>query len=131
MTWMPFLNAVDNKTIQFVSYRPSGSAFAILDRKISITGPPEVLELVDDADAHLLPALIDLLKDPQKAWAAAIILTSLTAGDGKVIESFSGEAEKWWEAIGTNVYQYWNNWYEENKNNIQWNQSKKIFAAAV
>jgi hypothetical protein len=131
MTWMPFLDAVDNTTIQFVSYRPSGSVFALLDRKIGITGPAAVLNLVEEADPNLLTALIDLLKDPQKAWAAAIILTALTGGDGKVVESFSGRPEKWWEAIGTNAYGYWKNWYQENKNNLQWDKSKKIFAAAL
>jgi hypothetical protein len=131
MKWMPFLNAVDNKTIQFVSFRPSGSAFALLDRNIKIVGPSAVLNLVEKANIALLPALINLLKDPEKAWAAAIILTSITGADGKLIESFSNEPGKWWESIGVNTYEHWNNWYLENKNNIQWDRSKKIFAAVV
>lgn len=43
MTWISFLNAIDSKTIQFATYRPSGSALALLDRRVSLIGPQAVL----------------------------------------------------------------------------------------
>ncbi|MDH7460666.1 hypothetical protein QEG73_05230 [Chitinophagaceae bacterium 26-R-25] len=127
MSWQPFLDSVDNKTIQFVTHQSSGSQFAVIGRSVDVVAPDAVLHLVREADINLLPALINLLKDSSKAWAAEIILSSLTAVDGKIIESYQTNVKEWWENIGVNEYQHWNNWYLKNKNNIQWNKMKGTF----
>jgi hypothetical protein len=127
MSWTLLLKSVNNKTIQFATYRPSGTKTALLERKIKVTGPDSVLTLMLQADVDLLPALIDLLKDSTKAFAAEIILTALTDANGKTIEAFSGNPEEWWKTLGVNAYQHWNNWYEKTKKSIEWDKSKKIF----
>lgn len=127
MTWQPLLKSVTNKTIQFASYSPERSTFAVLERNIIVTGPDSVLQLMKAGDIAILTSLIDLLKDSTKAWAAEIILTALTAGDGKVIESFAGDPKKWWEAAGANSYTYWDSWYKKNQDVIEWNNETQKF----
>jgi len=127
MTWEPLLKSVNNKTIQFASYSPERSAFAVLERNIIVTGPDSVLQLLQAGDTAILPSVIDLLKESTKAWAAEIILTALTAGDAKVIESFNDDPQKWWETVGANSYAYWNSWYIKNKDSIEWNSDTGKF----
>jgi hypothetical protein len=127
MEWEPFINSVDNKTIRFVTFRPPESHFATLERQVRVIGPDSVLDLIRNADLSLLPSLIELLKDSKKAWASEIILTALTAGDGKILESFSDAPGQWWKSIGINSHQKWNSWYLANKNKIVWDEELKVF----
>jgi hypothetical protein len=127
MKWKPFINAVSNKTIRFASFRPPESPFATLERQVKVTGPDSVLELIRFADTSLLPSLIEFLKTPEKAWAAEIILTAITETDGKILESFSLNPSKWWDAIGLNAFTKWNTWYLKNRDKIKWDEKLQIF----
>lgn len=127
MKWHDYLSSIDNQNIQFATMRPPGSAFATLERKVVIIAPKAAVNLTKIDDAALIPALIELLQNSQKAWAAEILLTAITGGDGKIVESFSGSSDEWWDNVGQNAYGKWHNWHQENKENIVWSKSEKIF----
>ncbi len=127
MKWKPSIDAVNNKTIRFVTFRPPESTLATLERHVRITGPDSILKLIQNSDLPLLSSLIELLKDSKKAWASEIILTALTMSDGKILESFSDAPEEWWKSIGVNSYKKWNSWYLMNKNKITWDEKLLVF----
>ena len=83
------LDAVRNDDVQFATMRPPGSRFSVLDRQIVITAPPELEQLATLGDPDVLDELVDLLDDPARAWAAAVVLAAVTGRDAKEVESFS------------------------------------------
>jgi hypothetical protein len=84
------LTAVRSDRVEFVTMRPPGSPLAILDRRVVVTGPPEVVELSRSGDPRLLDALVDLLGDRDRAWAAQVLLAALTRHEEKLAAERGG-----------------------------------------
>ncbi len=83
------LNFVWNDRIKFVTMSSPDSQFATLDRLIVITGPAELIELAGKADIRVLDQLVSLLRDPDRAWAAIVLLAALTRREEKVVDAFA------------------------------------------
>src|SRR5690242_7939048 len=100
MEWPHLLDAVQNDRIAFVTMRPPGSPFTTLDRRVVLTGPPEAQDLAATGDPRVLEALIALLRDPARAWAAEVVLAALTRREEKQVDSFAAAPDTWWAAVG-------------------------------
>src|SRR5260221_3116120 len=83
------LTFVRNDLIKFVTTSPPGSQFATLDRQIVITGPQELVELARKGDLGVVDQLVQLLKDPDRAWAAAVLFVPLACREGDIIHPFA------------------------------------------
>ncbi len=121
---------VRNDRIQFVTTRPPGSKFAVLERRVSVTGPPTLVELAQAGDAQVLDDLAALLNDPSRAWAAAVLLAALTGHEAKVIDAYAARPEAWWAALGPTAQARWAAWLDEHRASLTWDAQAGTFVAA-
>jgi len=124
------LTFVRNDLIKFVTTSPPGSQFATLDRQIVITGPQELVELARKGDLGVVDQLVQLLKDPDRAWAAAVLLAALTGREGDIINAFAPNPEMWWDAVGRTAYDRWNQWLTESRGKLMWDTENQVFVEA-
>ena len=121
------LKSVRNERIQFATQRPPGSRFALLERRVVVTGPPELVELVNTGDPRILPLLTELLKERSRAWAAEVLLASLTHREEKQVDSFAACPEKWWDAVGHGAHGRWSSWMSQVAGKLAWDESERMF----
>ena len=80
MNLQDILASVRNDRIKFATMRPPGSQFASLDRRVIVTGSPELVELSASNDPQVLSYLVELLGDRDRAWAAEVLLARKRCG---------------------------------------------------
>jgi hypothetical protein len=131
MELMKKLEAVRNDRIEFATTRPPGSQFATLDRRVVITAPPELVELSVAGELQVLDQLVALLKDPERAWAAVVLLAAMTRREEKIADNYSAIPDQWWEAFGKTAYERWSKWLDENRGKLVWNSEKQAFVERV
>ena len=122
------LSHVRNDEIEFATMRPPGSPFATLDRRVVVTGPARLAELARLGDPRILDELVALLRQPDRAWAAAVLLAAMTGRDSKVVESFATTPDRWWDAVGRTAHEQWSAWLDENRERLAWDQDRQIFS---
>jgi hypothetical protein len=110
----------------FVTARPPGSPFATLGRRVVVTGPAALAELAADHDPAVLPGLVELLLDPERAWPAAVALSALTGRESDVVEAWAGQPETWWAAVGEDAHERWAAWLEEAGDRLAWDAEAGI-----
>jgi hypothetical protein len=121
------LAAVRNDRIQFVTAAPEGSPFVTLDRQVIVTGPPELVTLSKTGDLRVLESLVGLLADPQRAWAAVVVLAALTGVESKIVDSFAGHPDQWSEALGPTAQERWRNWLDQTRHKLVWDAKENVF----
>jgi hypothetical protein len=121
------LKSVRNDRIQFATARRPGTRFAVLDRRVIITNPPELLELLKRNDVTVLEQLTRLLIDPSRAWAAEVLLAALTGREEDLVDSFAGDPQKWWDAIGHTAHERWSAWLSHASGRLVWDPKEKLF----
>jgi hypothetical protein len=121
---------VRNDRIQFVTTSAPDSQFATLDRRIVITGPTELVELAGKADVRVLDQLVGLLKDPDRAWAAMVLLAALTRREEDAVNTFATSPEKWWESFGKTAHNRWSEWLSESRGKLTWDAENRVFVEA-
>ena len=104
----------------FVTARRPGSPFATLDRRVVVTGPPALAELAAQHDRAVLTGLVELLRDPDRAWPAAVALSALTGRETDVVEAYAGRPRAWWDAAGVDAHERWGAWLEEVGDRLAW-----------
>lgn len=111
------LAAVRNDRIEFATMRPPGSQFATLERRVVVTGPPELVELSASHDPQAVTHLVELLRDPERAWAAEVLLAAMTGREAKIVDAFAATPDQWWDAVGKTAYERWTAWLSQSKQN--------------
>ncbi|SRR6266567_4268273 len=127
MNWSDTLNSATRGQIEFVTIRPEGSPFATLERQVIVTGPLEVLELLNAGDPQILDELVTLLKDPARAWCAEVLLASLTRNEEKIVDVFQARPDEWWDSLGKTAYERWQKWLTEQKSELAWDPVERVF----
>lgn len=121
------LNTVYNNRIEFATMRPPGSRFAMLERRVVITAPPELVELSASNDIQILDELVNLLQQQDRAWAALVLLSAMTQREEKIVDSFATDPDDWWQSLGQDAYGRWHKWLEANRDKLAWDPDKRIF----
>ena len=121
------LEAVKNDRVEFVTMRPSGSPFATLERRVVVTAPPELVELSRSGDVQVLDELVELLQDPDRAWAAEVLLAAMTGIEEKMVDSFAASPDQWWSSLGKGAHERWAKWLSEEKEDLVWNAEEGVF----
>ena len=106
------LNSLNNKTIQFATYIPTGSPFISIGRKIKIIGPEEAVKITRYGE-QIIPDLIKLLHDEERDWAANVVLSSITGRDALIVSVYADNYEKWKKTQKKRDVIYWENWLNE------------------
>ncbi len=121
------LASVRNDRIEFATSRPDGSQFATLDRRVLVTAPPELVELSLAGDLQVLDQLVELLKDPERAWAAVVLLAAMTRREEKIVDNNASKPDQWWEPFGRTAFDRWSNWLQENRDKLVWDSADHVF----
>ncbi len=129
MTREEQLEAVRSGEVEFATMRPPGSDFAILDRRVIVTGPPALVELSQSGDVEVLDALVELLDDPETAWAAEVLLAAMTRREEKEVETFSGNPAGWWDTLGRDARARWAEWLDGERDALRWDAEVGAFSA--
>jgi len=121
------LDAVDTRDVEFATMRPQGSEFATLDRRVVVVSPPELAKLAKVGDANVLDTLIDLLRDPARAWASEVALAAMTRREEKEVEAFAARPDEWWDTLGEGAHERWQEWLDETRERLLWDESIGAF----
>jgi hypothetical protein len=121
------LDQVRNDKIIVATMRPPGSRFAVLERRVIIAGPPAAVKLSKSGDRRVLDALIPLLRDRDRAWAANAILARMTGVGEKLVDTWQGRPSDWWEALGKSSYSGWSRWLAEHRSQLRWDATEERF----
>lgn len=121
------LDSVRNDRIEFLTMRPPGSPFAILERRVVVTAPPELVELSLAGDVQALEPLIELLKDPDRAWAAVVLLAAMTRREEKIVDTHASDPKGWWEPLGKTAFERWSTWLRGNRDKLVWDADNHMF----
>jgi hypothetical protein len=107
--------------------RPDDSPFSTLERRVVLTGPPELLELTASGDPEILDTLVTLLKEPTRAWAAEVLLAALTRNEEKIVDAFQASPNDWWVSLGKTAYERWQKWLTETRSELVWDPVNRVF----
>jgi hypothetical protein len=121
---------VRNSEVEFLTLRPPGSPFATLDRRVVVTGPAELVELARTGDRRALAGLVALLRDPDRAWAAAVMLAAMTGREAKIVDSFAARPQEWWAAVGATAHERWTTWLQQAGEQLVWDATRQVFQPA-
>jgi hypothetical protein len=121
------IQAVRNDRIQFATMRPRGSTMPTLDRQVVLTGPPEVVALADRGDVAVLDELIALLADPERVWAAEVVLAALTGREADIVNSFQGHPAEFVQSLGQGALDRWRAWLGDARGKLHWDASHRRF----
>jgi hypothetical protein len=121
------LDQVRNACVEFVSSRPAGAKTTALERRIDVTGPPALVALLREPDLRLLQQLIHLLGDEHRAWAAHVLLASLTGHDAKNVELYASAPERWWHDFGASAVARWQAWLDQQAAHLSWDTQERLF----
>jgi hypothetical protein len=121
------LSFVRNDLIQFVTMSPPGSQLTTLERRVVITGPPELVKLAGSGDKRVLDELVGLLKYRDRAWAAMVLLAATTGREEKMVDIFAASPGNWWESVGKTAYDRWSLWLTESSDKLFWNSENRLF----
>jgi hypothetical protein len=126
---LQLLNAVDNKTIQFATIGDVRTGMPTIDRRVVVTGPADVVTLLSTGDVRVLQELVKLLPDPQRAWAAEVVLASLTGHEDDIVNAFAAHPDQWQDAVGRTAYGRWTEWLRSHEEALSWDHQTRIFKA--
>jgi hypothetical protein len=121
------LDAVTDAKIQFVNARDDGSPLPTIGRRVIVTGPPDVLKLMSTGDAPVLEELVGLLRTPGRAWAAEVVLASLTSNEAEIVNAFAADPDRWRDSLGKNAYERWSRWLTSHAGKLTWNPEAGLF----
>ena len=71
--------------------------------------------------------LVPMLKEPDRAWAALVLLAAMTRREEKIVDTFAGSPDDWWVSVGKTAHERWARWLSEARGRLVWNAEEKVF----
>lgn len=121
------LQVVRNDTVQFVTFRPPGAQLPTRERQVRVAAPAEAVALARSGDITVLDRLVPLLADPQRAWAAEVMLAAMTGHEADMVNDFQRDPDKFLATYGQGMKERWEKWLGEHRNRLQWDESRLRF----
>jgi len=119
------LEGVATEDVEFASMRdPSPKN---LERRIVVTAPAELVEVTATGDPRVLDELVELLGEPDGAWAAQVALSAMTRHDEKAVEAFARTPEDWLESVGAGAQARWRDWLAPRRDRLEWDADRRMF----
>jgi hypothetical protein len=121
MTQTYDLQAIRNDNIKFGTYRPPDAQFATLDRQIMVIEPPDAVTLVKSGNVAVFDQLLPLLDDPDRIWAAEVILAALTGNEAEIVQTFENDQETFKKTkAARGARARWQQWLDEYRPRMKW-----------
>ena len=127
MQLQELLIAVVNDRVQFATMRPPGARSAVLERRVVVTAPAELVELSRSGRLETLGRLVELLRDPGRAWAATVVLAAMTGEDAKTVDAFAADPDRWLASLGRGAYERWSKWLRDHEDRLRWDRGEQRF----
>ena len=122
------LKAVTDENIEFVTTHGDRTALPTpLGRRVVVTGPPKVVKLLSTGDVRVLDDLVSLLLDPNRAWAAEVVLASLTHNEEDIVNAFAAHPDQWQDSLGKKAHGRWSKWLASRKGALLWDRIGHVF----
>lgn len=121
------LATVVNDRVRFATMRPPGARSAILERRVVVTAPTELVELSRSGRPETLDGLVELLRDPDRAWAAMVVLAAMTGEDAKTVDAFATDPDRWLASLGQGAYERWSKWLRGHRDRLRWDPGEQRF----
>jgi len=102
-----------------------------LERRIVVIAPPELARLAASGDIAVLDALVDLLNDRERAWAAEVALAAMTRHDELVVAAYSTTPDEWLETLGPTAHTQWKQWLDEHRHRLSWDAERRVFVSPL
>jgi hypothetical protein len=121
------LTSVRNDRIQFITIRLPGAVLPTLERRVVVTGPPELVRLVQGGSTRTLDELVALLPTRDRAWAAGVMLSAMTGREGDLVNAFAARPQEWWPSVGEMAHERWSRWLAGAKPRLTWDSENSVF----
>lgn len=119
--------AIRNDTIQFATMRRPDATLPTRDRMVVVVAPPEAVALARRGDLALLDQLVALLADPERAWAAEVMLAALTGHEADLVNDFQGSPGSFLDVLGKTAPERWQAWLAGVRGKLQWDAASNQF----
>ena len=121
------LEAVRNDRIAFATMRAPDARLPTLQRRIVVTGPPELVELTHAGDSRVLDELVPFLQEPDRGWAAVVLLAAMTRREDDVVNAFATRPQEWWATVVQPAHARWAAWLTDARARLHWDPQEKVF----
>lgn len=124
------LKAIRNDNIQYVTYTHPDDYGQIppeMFRQVGVSAPPEAVALIESGDLRAFDVLLPMLDDPDRNWAAFVILVALTGTQAETVTMF--EHAKDFQGSNTQVKarKEWEEWLAKFRAQLHWSPKRKQF----
>jgi hypothetical protein len=121
------VGALRSDTIEVATMRPPGARTALLERRVLVVNPPAARRLAELGDPAVLDALVPLLDDPTRAWAAEVLLERLARVDEKQVDIYVRDPAEWWRTLGAGARARWQRWLDAHRGKLVWDADEGAF----
>ena len=121
------MTPVRNAHVQFASFRPPGSRFASLGRRVKVVAPPELVQLAETDDVAILDQLVELLTDRDRAWAAEVVLAAMTGQEADLVANYADPPDRWLDTVGATAADRWRSWLAAHRAQLSWDAETRSF----
>jgi hypothetical protein len=118
------LDSVRTADIQYATFRPPGSPFITLGRRMVVVAPPDAVELSHTGEVRVLDALVPLLLDEKRAFAAEVMLRAMMGDEPLGL----GEPASFSKEQGQAAHAAWSKRLAELRSVLVWNAVENHFA---
>lgn len=121
------LEAIRSSDVQFATTPDRQWHRGSFARRIVVTAPPELVRLATSGDLDILDALVGLLDDPARAWAAEVALAAMTRHDEVVVAAYDKTPHEWLATLGPTAPAQWKEWLATHRDRLTWNAEQRVF----
>lgn len=113
--------------VSFATLAAPAGGNAPAQRRVVVTGPPVVLDLLAAPTVELLEAVADALRDATTAWSAEILLASLTGHQAQIVDAFARSPDMWLATQREQAVDTWSVWIATRKASLQWSERERRY----
>jgi hypothetical protein len=121
------MQAIRNDTIQFATFRPPDATLPTRGRQVMVVAPPEAVALARSGNLAAIDRLLPLLGDPDRAWAAEVMLAAMTGHDADLVNDFQREPKDFLPVFGQGLKERWQTWLDGVRDKLKWDEQRHRF----
>jgi hypothetical protein len=126
----PDVKSIRNDNIEYATFTPPGDRGKVppgLYRNVGVSAPPEAVTLTRSGDMRVFDQLVPMLDDPERNWAAFVMLSALTGHDASLVISFENAEGFKGTAGERDARKSWETWLAEHRAKLQWDAERHQF----